>query len=312
MDSPDTLELFGKQYGVAATHQLLDLHHTRPTISRAIDHGLLVRETASVVRLAGYPLTFDAKAMTAFLHCGPRSFLSGSTAAAIHGMRYMYKTHTFITVLNRCQVTSPDWLSISRTTWMTSGDIVTHPSGMQLMSPLRTLHKLAGVLTPERFERAAEDAWHLDLVTPQDAAAYLAAMRRQGRTGVSRLEVWLEKTSARKRPSQSGLEMDALKAVRWAGLPEPERQYPVTLRNGEVRHLDLAWPDIRYGVEPGHSWWHGGDLGQRRTQSRLRDLEEVGWQATQFDESMSADIPGAGRQIHRIFLARQALFRQAP
>jgi hypothetical protein len=308
MGHPEALELFGRQYGVAATRQLRDLGISQAAISRAIDQRVLLRETTSVVRLAGYPFGFEARAMTACLQCGPRSFLAGSTAAAIHGMRYMSKGRIYVAVLNRCQVSPPPWLRISRTTWMLAGDIVTHPSGMRLMSPLRTLHHLAGILSAERFERAAEDAWHLGLVVPPDAADYLARMRRQGRSGVSGLDAWLERTSVRPRPSQSGLEMDALEAIRRVGLPEPQRQHQVLLRSGEPRHLDLAWPDIRYGVEPGHSWWHGGDLGQRRSQSRQRDFEEVGWQVTYFDESMSADIPGAGRQIRQIYLARRALF----
>lgn len=304
--SPGVLELLGRQFGVADTRQLLALGMTKGAVSRAIDDGVLARETSSVVRLAGYELTFHARAMAACLQCGPKSFLSGSTAGAIHGMRYMFRRRTFITVLNRCQVVPPEWLAISRTTWMLGGDIVTHPSGMRLMSPLRLLHHFAGIFLPHRFERAAEDAWHLGLVTPQDAAHYLKEMRRQGRRGVSGLEQWLEATSERTRPSQSGLEGDAIDAVRLAGLPEPARQHPVRLLSGEVRHLDLAWPDIRYGVEPGHSWWHGGNLGQRSSQERQRDFEEVGWQVTFFDESMSADIPGSGQQIRRIYLARRS------
>ena len=52
------------------------------------------------------------------------------------------------------------------------------------------------------------------------------------------------------------------------GLPTPVRQLPLTLPSGEIIHLDLAWPDVRLAVEPGHSWWHGGDLRQRADQAR--------------------------------------------
>ena len=103
---------------------------------------------------------------------------------------------------------------------------------------------------------------------------------------MTRFERWLEKTAARTRPSQSGLELDVLDAVRRAGLPEPERQHPLTLRNGEVIHVDLAWPRARLGVEPGHSWWHGGDLGQRSDQARDRACDEIGWRIVRHDESL--------------------------
>lgn len=303
----DVLELFGRQYGIAATRQLVAAGMSRSAIGRALDTEAIRRVTASTVLLAGHDLGFEARAMAGFLHCGPRSFLSGQTAAAFHGMRYMDKRRTDVTVLNRTQVTAPAWLELSRTTWMIAGDIVEHPSGLCLAHPLRNLHQLAGSLSRWRFERAAEDAWHLGLVSPDDAAEYLERMRRQGRTGVTALDEWLEKASRRKRPAQSGLERDALEAVALIGLPEPERQYPVRVLSGQLRHVDMAWPDIRYGVEPGHSWWHGGDLGQRRSQARQREFEEIGWQVTYFDESMRANKRAAALQIERIYRARRAI-----
>lgn len=305
------LDLFGRQYGVASTRQLVAHGMSRSAISRALESDTIRRVTASTVLLAGRELDFEARAMAAYLHCGPKSFLSEQTAGVFHGLRYMDKRQTRLTVLNRTQVTAPAWLNISRTTWMIAGDVVQHPSGLRLAHPLRNLHQLAGRLSRARFERAAEDAWHLGLVSPADAGEYLARMRRQGRTGVTVLDEWLEKTSHRERPSQSGLEMDALESIRMVHLPEPVRQYPLRVLTGQLKHVDLAWPDIRYGVEPGHSWWHGGDLGQRRTQARQREFEEIGWQVTYFDESMSADKRAAGRQIRRIYDARQALLRPA-
>ena len=308
IDQPRLLELLGRQSGVATTRQLLDLGVSRTTISRAVAENVLLRVTASVVRLAGYELTFEARAMAAWLHCGPRSFLSATTAGAIHGLRYMPRSRTQVVVLGRTQVDVPLWLSVSRTTWMLAGDVIEHPAGYRIASPLRLLHQLAAQFRshPHRFDRAAEDAWHLGLVGPAAAADYLEQMRRQGRTGVAMLESWLERAGQRPRPAQSGLEMDALAAVRRAGLPDPVRQYPLRLADGTVIHLDLAWPELRLGVEPGHSWFHGGDLGQRSDQARSRRAAEVGWYLAQFDESMREDLTAAGQQIRRLHHARRA------
>ena len=38
--------------------------------------------------------------------------------------------------------------------------------------------------------------------------------------------------------------MDALVAIRMAGLPNPVRQHPLVLLTGELVHLDIAWPDV--------------------------------------------------------------------
>ena len=91
-----------------------------------------------------------------------------------------------------------------------------------------------------------------------------------------------------------------LDAVRRAGLPEPERQHPLTLRNGEVIHVDLAWPRARLGVEPGHSWWHGGDLGQRSDQARDRACDEIGWRIVRHDESLRGELAAFGLQLRII------------
>ncbi len=89
-------------------------------------------------------------------------------------------------------------------------------------------------------------------------AAYLELVRRPGLGGVRLLDRWLSNVLPRPRPSQSGLELDALAAIRAAGLPEPVRQHPLTLLTGELIHLDVAWPNVRLAIEPGHS---GGTAG---------------------------------------------------
>ncbi len=155
-----------------------------------------------------------------------------------------------------------------------------------------------------RFERAAEDAWHRQLITPTAAAAYLEAHRCRGKDGVKRLEAWLDSALGRDRASQSNLERTLLEAIDRCGLTAPIRQHPLTLPGGETIHFDIAWPDIRLAIEPGASWWHGGDLGQRRDQARDRTCLEAGWQVVRFDESMRANPDAAAAQVKRIHRRR--------
>ena len=163
--------------------------------------------------------------------------------------------------------------------------------GFRLLRPVRALLTLAELFNDHRFERAAEDAWHRDLVSPEEASTFLATYRRQGRGGIARFERWLNKTAHRKLPSQSGFELDILSAIRGAGLPEPQRQHPLTLATGDLIHLDFAWPEVFLAVEPGHSWWHGGDLRMRADMARDRACTAVGWEVVRYDN-------GAGRPGH--------------
>jgi len=236
------------------------------------------------------------------LHVGATSFISGVSAGVLHGLRQMPKHPIEITTRQRRQATMPPWGRLVYTSWIDpQRDVRTHPDGVRVASPLRMLFRLAGFFNQHRFERAAEDCWHLGLVTPSGAEDYLAEIRRSGRGGVIRFEDWLVKVSYRPRPSQSALELDVADAVRRAGLPEPEPQYPLRLRSGEVIHIDLAWPRVRLGVEPGHSWWHGGDLRQRADQARDRACDEIGWRIIRCDESVREELAAFGLQLRIIY-----------
>ena len=174
------------------------------------------------------------------------------------------------------------------------------------------LFGLAAQFNQYRFERAAEDVWHKKLVSPADAADYLAEIRRSGRTGVTRFEKWLDKTSVRDRPSHTALELDFVDMIDRVGLPTPKRQHPLLLAHGELIHLDLAWPDARLAVEPGHSWWHGGDLGQRLDQARDRACDVVGWRVVRYDEAARADKWGTAQELLAIYRRRIADLRTSP
>jgi hypothetical protein len=93
------------------------------------------------------------------------------------------------------------------------------------------------------------------------------------------------------------------------GLPTPMRQHPLRLATGELIHLDLAWPDARLAVEPGHSWWHGGDLRQRLDQARDRACNVVGWQVERYDETAQEDPEVTAWELLAIYRRRVADLR---
>ncbi len=121
---------------------------------------------------------------------------------------------------------------------------------------------------------------------------------------MTRFDRWLQRVEHSRRPSQSGFELDVLDEIRRVGLPEPARQHELVLPSGERIHVDLAWPPVRLGVEPGHSWWHGGDLGQRRDQARDRACDAIGWRIVRFDEEDRKDLARVGRELVAIHTER--------
>jgi hypothetical protein len=306
----DVLQLFTDQHWVASIEQLLQLPVSYSTIKRAQRAGFVTTVIPGVLRLVGAPSTFRSRAMALQLHVGRDVFISGASAGVLHGLRQMPKRTIECTIGEDRKVVLPPWGRVHVTSWRDPDrDIQTMSGGLRVATPLRTLFRLAWMFNQHRFERAAEDAWHLGLVTPEAAADYLAVVRRSGVAGVKKFEHWLERLSYRTRPSQSGLELDVIDAIRRAGLPEPERQLPLILRTDELIHVDLAWPHVRLGVEPGHSWWHGGDLRQRADQARDRACDEIGWRIVRVDESVRDDLDAFGRQLLVIYEERRRSLR---
>ncbi len=305
INSTDTLDLLGRQFWVADVAQLVATGLSPRTIARARRAGLLIGILPGVVRLAGAPDAFESRAMAVQLHAGQPSFLSGHTAGRLLGLRGMPAYPIQITMSEQRQLRAPAWARYCYSSWIDPEiDIVERPDGLRVAHPLRMLFGIAGRHSQRFLERAAEDAWHLGLVRPDDAVTYLAAIRRSGRTGVRKFEQWLQRVERSRRPAQSRFELDVLEVIRRVGLPEPVTQHELTLPSGETIHIDLAWPDVRLGVEPGHSWWHGGDLGQRRDQARDRACDAIGWRIVRFDEEDRKDLPRIGRELQAIHAER--------
>jgi hypothetical protein len=295
------MSLAATQHGAIAVRQLTtDLARSPRSVSRARQRGLLVDLAPGIVRLASSPETFLMRCSAAQLHARPVGFLSGWTAARLVGLRSMPSTPVHFTAPTAYRRRPPEWVDLHVSRWYDEADRFEGPYGLTLARPMRMLWGLAAAFNQLRFERAAEDAWHLGLITPSEAAEYLEAHRCRGKDGVERVEVWLRRSLTQDRPAQSNLERRLLEVFEDIGLPTPLRQHPVVLRSGETIHLDIAWPDIKLAVEPGAAWWHGGDLGMRRDQARDRACLDVGWRTIRFDESVRDDLRAAARQVARI------------
>lgn len=308
------LELAARQYGVLATWQLRELLGvSSAAISRARRSGKIVDLAPEVVRIASSPDTFAARCFALHLRVGHLGFLSGATAGHLLGLRSMPTTRVAVTVDRSFRRTMPTWSTVHPSSWLCiERDTQRGPGGMTVATPMRMIWGLAASFNQHRFERAAEDAWHLGLITPTAALEYLEVHRCRGKDGVLRLEAWLERALGQRRPAQSNLERVLLEALDRCGLPEPIRQHQLALTGGEIVSLDIAWPDIRLAVEPGDSWWHGGDEGQRRDQARDRACNEVGWQVVRFDQTLRTDPDSAALQVARIHRQRTSDVRNIP
>lgn len=105
----------------------------------------------------------------------------------------------------------------------------------------------------------------------------LEAMGTRGRGGTAALAALLEKRLGRKRIVDSAFQRDLEELFSRWGFPAVEFEYPVTLANGHVRYLDIAFPALRIGFEA-QSYLHHSTLpAWSADQARTLRLGEVGW-----------------------------------
>lgn len=294
------LQLARHQFGIVHRTQLAaDLGLTRSQITGLRQRSELVEMLPSTYRIASHPDTFLCRALATQLWAGGVGFLSSWSAARVYELRKMPADTIHFTVPAGFSRRTPRWIHLDRTSWYSTSDRRSLSTGLIVAEPERMLFGLAADINQRRFDRAVEDAWHRKLITPKSLAAYLEQHRCRGKNGVARLDRWLTGNTHRARPSQSHLEMLFIEAFDRVGLPPAVRQHPVTLPNGEVIHLDIAWPDIRLAVEPGAAWFHGGDAGQARDHDRDLACNELGWLIIRLDETNRSDPLSAARRVER-------------
>ena len=307
--APAVLALFGRQYWVATSQQLDRAGMSRDARLRARRSGLLRQVERGVWHLTSGPFSWYSRLMVLVLVAGDGAALSHATAGKLWRLRRMPRSKPTICVPGERRLVVPEWGHVRYTNWP-DPDPTVRLDGLVITSPLRTVFDLGALLSDWTFEHAAEDLWHKGLVTPATCHAFLQAVRRSGRRGVSRMEEWLEGAMQRPRPAQSGLEIDLARELERIGLPAPRRQVPLLLPTlGEVK-VDLGWDVVRLGLEPGHSTFHE-DAPEDVRYDEVRDEEaaELGWVILRYNERQLADLSGCARQIRNVFRERERAVR---
>ncbi len=281
---------------------------TSSKLHRARQTGVLVDMAHGVYRVASHSDDFATRCWGAHHVGGGVGFLSGQSAARRYGLRKMNTQRVEYTVPPWFRRAAPKWMKLRVTEWYSAEQDRHARDGVWTAVPNRMMFSLGAKFNQFRFDRAADDAWNLRLIDPAGMRQYLERHRCKGKTGVHRIETWLDRADEQAAPSQSYLERDLIHAVESLGLPTLQRQYPLSLSDGHVIRLDAAWPDLRFALEPGASWWHQPGADHARDQACL----ELGWVVMRIDEEMLADPRQCAGSIARAYRARQRSISAEP
>ena len=266
-----------EQDDVAAIDQLYEAGLTPEGVRWRLHTRRWQRPHPGVVVLHSGPLTTAQRQWAALLWAGSGASLCAATAASLDGLKGYAADEVHVCIPQERRLTKRPGIVLHRCDRLGPGEI--HP----LHRPRRT-----------RVDRSVVDLAR-GCATPDDAVAVLAAAVQQRLVSVDSLQVRVVDAPRMKHRkamlaalldiaggSHSLPELELLRLIRRAGLPEPRRQYRVDA-SGTVRYLDLFLgrvPDLPRGGRPlsprGRDLVGGSGPRLRRQQRRRADHPRVG------------------------------------
>jgi very-short-patch-repair endonuclease len=243
-----------QQFGVISLEQLLAIGFSLKEIRARVRRGLLHPLHRDVFAVGHTRIVPHARLVAALLTCGPSSFLSHRTAAAVWGLREL--------TTRRIDVTRPgakalerDGLTVHRARRGPDREDLAVRNALRVSSVPRMLIEQAQRESRSELHRLITEAVRKRLL---DLAATEAALERHARgSGVANLKHALRDYRPR-RDRKSDLERAFDRLLAGTDIPEPQRN--VIIDGWEI---DCYWPAARLAVE----------LDGRPYHVAVRDLE---------------------------------------
>ena len=214
------------------------------------------------------------------LDCGQDAFVSGPTAAALHGFDGFRLRPPFHITIIRGRNVQRAHHHIHTTTDLPLIDRAT-ASGLATMSATRTLIDSARFVSPAALTAALDSALRDGLTCEDLLHRRIVALRSRGRYGIPRLIAVIEGIEV-SRGGHSWLERRFLELCARAGLPRPETQRVLSRTKDHLVRVDCRFPGTRVVVELLGYRWHRTNEQLARDAARLNALVLDGFKPMQF------------------------------
>jgi hypothetical protein len=292
--------LAAEQDGLVTRPQAL-AHLSRKQLEYRLTTRRLVPVRWGVYRFAGAPVSAWQELRAACLAGGPCAVASHRGAAALWGILPGPPEALEITV------PWPQWprlpgVRAHQTTRLPAAHCdVRH--GVPVTSAARTLADLSSILSADGLGRLVDGCLRRGVVALADLHAAHAVLAGPGRHGLAALADALERRPQGYQPGGSKPELDVLGLLVDAGLPTPVQQHQV-VAGGTVFVLDLAYPDLRIGIEYDGWAFHRLPSDLDRAARRGNALELAGWTMLHFTQGT-----GSRRIVADVVAARERSLR---
>lgn len=295
-------ELAGRQHGVVARRQLLEIGVGGDAIANRVKRGRLHPLHRGVYAVGHTVVSADGRLMAAALAVGDGAVVSHASAADLWGLRP--------TSQRDVDVTTPRYghpragVRVHRTSSLTP-DEVASVRGIPCTRVPRTLIDLGGLGPRRTVEQAVDRAEALRLFDLGEIEAALD--RHRTRPGAAALRAVLDSHAVGTTVTRSELEERFWQLCRGAGLPLPELNVPLALADGEVATVDALWRRERVVVETDGRATHGTTAAFERDRWRDAQLQRAGYAVVRLTwRRVVDDPPAVARTLGEILHRRRA------
>ena len=237
---------------------------SRQQVRTLVRNGTWLKVHPGVYAVSGFPRTTAQRLMAACLWVD--GFASHRSAAWLFDLMEEPGSLDVMTSKGR---SSTEAVTVHRV-----DDLQAHDKacveGIPCVTPTRLLCHLGSVLDEESLEVVLEEALRRRMTSVARLHRRLGSLSGRGRRGAVQLRRLLD-VRGEEPPAESFLEVKAIRLLRRAHL-YPARQFPVGRRR-----IDLAFPDVKLGIELLGGLSHEGAAARARDAVRHNELSGMGW-----------------------------------
>jgi Transcriptional regulator, AbiEi antitoxin len=242
------------QHAAITASQIGDAGISASGLRRRVQSGVLERIGVHTYRSPFVAPSALGDLGALVLDCGTGTFVSGPTAAALHGFDgFRLRPPYHVTVLRGRNVQRAHH-HIHTTTQLPLIDRSTVHE-LPAMSATRTLIDLARFVAPVTLTTALDSALRDGLTAEEPLHRRIVALRSSGRYGIPKLLAVIEGAEV-SRGGHSWLERRFLELCAEAGLPLPVTQQVLSRARDQLVRVDCRFPGTRVVVELLGYRWH--------------------------------------------------------
>jgi hypothetical protein len=299
--------LAASQHGAFGIRQAADRGVTDKERRVRVARGQWAIAAHGVLVIAGSPRTWRQELMVATLRT--RGTISARAATVLNGLDGVRGEPREILLARSSHARVPGF-TVHRTLMLDPAD-VTRVDGIPTTNIARTLCDLGAVVDDDTVEAALDAAvrmgcsmrWIIDTLDRVD---------RPGNSGTASLRRVLARPDRAGRTPDSRFERIVQRAIVGAALPQPVRQHPVFDREGKLLgKIDVAWPDLKLGIEATSKRWHSALNQVRRDLARDAAITDLDWKLL-YPEWRDAIDPATFVEITAREYRVRALARRRP